>query len=677
MKPVLILIDLQNDFLQTPSLAPASGEVIDRAAALLNGCRSLGIPVIHVWTTINQNDDRRMPHWKRLNKWACVEGTEGHRTPEPLCPIKSEKIIHKTFFSAFENVKLDEVLNSMDFDSILIAGMHLHGCVRATILDAYQRGFTIWVAEDAVSDDDPLHASITRRYLEERAARFATVDYLLSLMYQENSKPLEDMPSGPPSLPAMVISNREISGDLLNSFVHISPRQSNNRLWSVPICKDEQISQATIEAQQAYLNWKDTAITSRVELFNRLSDLLERESRPLAEQMAIEIGKPIIYGEAEMSRGVALLKAAARHVDDIAQGACNNEGAVRYRPLGVIAIVTPWNNSVAIPLGKIAPALLYGNVVVWKPAPAASSVAVKIMGLLRLAGCPPGVVNLVCGDRSTAEALMSDKNINGVSLTGSLVAGYSAQYICALRHIPLQAELGGNNASIVWSDCDLEKAALRIAEAAFGSAGQRCTANRRVIVESQCYDIFIKYLKTSVSALAWGDPLDHKTKVGPMISHDMRNRLIAVVSRAQSEAEAVLVPHEVDPNYAELIRMGAYYPPTIICCNNPDNEIVQEETFGPVLVIQKAPTLDHAIGLCNGVKQGLVAALFSQSKEIQAKFLDEAQAGILKINSPTADAGVECPFGGWKASGIGPPEHGPSDREFYTRTQSVYRREFE
>ncbi len=671
MKPVLFLIDLQNDFLRTPYLEPAAGEVIDRAAFLLKKCRSLKIPVVHVLTTIHKNNDIRMPHWKHINKWVCVEGTEGHDTPESLRPLESEKIIHKIFYSAFENGKLDEILSSMEADTIWVAGLHLHGCLRATILDAYQRGLDIWVAEDAVASDDPLHAVITRRYLVKRAVNFITVDNLLSLIVPKNHVSLQDMDSHQ-SLPAMIIANREIYNDNLKSLIHISPRQNNDRLWNVPVCGYEQVSQATIKAHGVWLHWRDSDITTRVEILERLAELFKKESQTLVKQMAIEVGIPVMYGQLEMTRCIELLHSVAHHADDVLQGHCGKESVFRYRPLGVVSIVSPWNNPVAIPVGKIAPALLYGNTVVWKPALAASSIAIRILNLLHSAGCHPGTVNLVCGDSSTAEALMSDECVDAVTITGSLAAGYSVQDICTRRHIPLQAELGGNNASIVWSDCDLEETALKVAEAAFGLAGQRCTANRRVIVERQCYENFMEFLEKAVSALVWGDPINHRTQVGPLISNSKRNQVAAVVLRAKATVETILVPHEADPHHAELTRTGAYYPPTVICCNDPQHEIVQEETFGPVLVVQKAYNWDHAIKLCNGVKQGLVAGLFSQSKEIQAKFLDDAQAGILKINSATAGAGVESPFGGWKASGIGPPEHGASDREFYTRTQSVY-----
>ena len=207
---------------------------------------------------------------------------------------------------------------------------------------------------------------------------------------------------------------------------------------------------------------------------------------------------------------------------------------------------------------------------------------------------------------------------------------------------------------------------------AFGFAGQRCTANRRVIVHSRCYDAFLDRLVSATRSLVWGDPMDAETQVGPMISKNARDRVAALIGRVRDSGAAVLVPHEGGPSWNGLVSEGNYYPPTLVCCDDPSHEVVQEETFGPVLVIQRARDWREAMALCNGVRQGLVSALFSRSQRNRRRFLTEARAGILKLGTGTADADAEAPFGGWKASGIGPPEHGESNREFYTRTQAVY-----
>jgi acyl-CoA reductase-like NAD-dependent aldehyde dehydrogenase/nicotinamidase-related amidase len=665
--PALLLIDLQNDFLRAPSLEPTAGPIVDRAAALLTGCRARDVPVIHVWTTVRTEDDRRMPHWQHAGKWECVEGTDGHATPAPLRPIQGEPVIHKQFFSAFSVEELDRLLETRGIDTLLLAGVHLHGCVRSTALDAYQRRLTVRIAEDAVGSDDPLHAAITQRYLESRAARFHPSGSLLAALDGRSG----EAPGDIPSQPVVIAGGESAPGAARPGCVHHSPRQTERMLWRVPIGDEVDVTVACAAARRCGSDLAGAPVRERAELLQRLADRVEALARALAEQMAQEIGKPVTQARAEVARGAALLRAAARRVGEPLDASCGSDAWRRYRPIGVVGLVTPWNNPLAIPLGKLAPALLYGNTVVWKPAPAGTGVAVRLMELMEAAGWPTGAVNLVTGDRSSAFALMSG-DLDAVSLTGSTAAGRAAQDLCGRRHLPLQAELGGNNAAIVWTDSDLADAARRVAEGAFGFAGQRCTANRRVIIEAACYDRFLEHLEAATAALAWGDPCDPRIQVGPLISEAARAACTGVVARARETAQVIRQPHAGTPAAEELIRCGAYYPPTLIGCEDPRQEVIQEETFGPVLVVQRASDWEHAMSLCNGVRHGLVAALFSSSRELQRRFLEEAQAGILKLNQATSDAAVEAPFGGWKASGIGPPEHSDSNREFYTRTQAVY-----
>jgi acyl-CoA reductase-like NAD-dependent aldehyde dehydrogenase/nicotinamidase-related amidase len=666
MSPLLLLIDLQKDYLEARGLEPAAGAVVARAALLLNGCRSLSIPVAHVWTTLRPGEDYRMPHWQRQGKWQCVEGTEGHAPPAVLRPVDGEPVVHKTFFSGFAGGVLDRILADLGIDTLLVAGVHLHACVRETVLGAYERRLGVWIADDATASYDPLHAAVTRRYLRDRGVAFAPVDSLLAMLRTTKQR----VSTPPPSLPAAIIRGNLVE-DSAATLQHHSPRHPETILWSVPVCGEEQVASATGAARGAWPGWTRTDPAARAQVLERLADRLERESRRLGEEMVEAIGKPIVYGQGEAARTAVQLRAVARRVSAQQQYEPGKRAGFRHRSVGVIALITPWNNPLFIPLGKLAPALLYGNTVVWKPSPAGSAAAVQVMEMLAEAGCPPGVVNLICGDRSTAERLMVDSGIDAVTLTASSLAGHVAQEACANRRIPLQAELGGNNAAIVWSDAALEEAARQVAEGAFGLAGQRCTANRRVIVEDRCYDRFLALLERAVADLVWGDPMDLATRVGPLISVEQRDRVAEVVERA-ARTHRVIVPHGGSAGDRDLLERGTWYPPTMVCCDDPRHEVIQEETFGPVLAVQRASSWEHALELCNGVRQGLVAALFSSSENRQMHFLAEAQAGILKLNRATADAEVDLPFGGWKYSGIGPAEHGESDREFYTRTQTIY-----
>ena len=619
MRPLLLLVDLQNDFLGAPGLEPSAAEVVRGAARLLAGARERGVPVVHAVTSVDPAGGDRMPHWKTLDRWRCVRGTPGASPPPELVPRAGEAVVAKTFFSAFSSPGLSAALSGAD--TLLVAGVHLHGCVRATVLDAYARGLAVWVAEDAVASDDPLHAAVTRRYLDGRAARFAAIDELLARLDGRGGADL-------------------------------APGRLSAR--------------AVAAARAASAAWRAGSRDDRSRPLLSLAGRFEAEASAWARQLAAEIGKPVTQGEAELRRAAELLRAAAALPAPTFERA-GPASAARRVPLGVVGIVTPWNNPVAIPWGKIGPALALGNTVVWKPSPAGVAAARRSLEAAREAGLPDGVVTLVEGDHRAAAAVMSDAAVDAVSLTGSSAAGWAAQEICARRRIPLQAELGGNNAAIVWEGADLPRAAALVAHGAFAFAGQRCTANRRAIVETGLFDAFLEDLVRAAAALAWGDPLDPSTQVGPLVSVEARDRVAAAVARAAASGARVLTPHAAAPSGA-----GAYYPPTLVVAPAHESEIVQEETFGPVLVLERAETFDDALRLSNGVRQGLVAALFSGPGPWRDRFQAAAEAGILKWNASTADADAFAPFGGWKASGLGPPEHGAGDVEFYSRLQAIY-----
>ena len=647
MKPALLLVDLQNDHLATPELRPSADTVVTRAAVLLDHCRHQRIPVIHVWTTIRRDEDRRLPHWKRTDRWLCVAGTSGHQPPARLQPRAGETIIHKTGFNAFAGATLDAALRQMNCDAVILAGVHLHACIRTAAAESLERGLEVFIAEDAVGSNDPTHAAAVRRWLAERCVQFEPVNAVLSRL--DGNEPSR------------------------TKMVHRSPREMEKIAFEVPMAGADEIAAAAAAAKSAWTKWRQRPPSSCQSLLEKVAERLEAAAPDLARQMAVEIGKPLSHGLEEVHR-------AAGNIRDVVHRAANFErqtseaaGMVRHQPPGVVAIISPWNNPVAIPVGKIAPALAYGNTVIWKPAPAATHLAQVILRLLGEAGVPADAVQLLPGDHTTAQQLAANKNVDAVTLTGSAPAGHAIQEICARHFVPLQAELSGNNAAIVWDDADLPQAAAQIAWGAFGFAGQRCTANRRVIISAPLFESFLRELKIAAEKLAWGDPLEQSTDIGPVIHAGKRDEHVALIHDSKNSGAA----HRVEWLFAKRareswVKTGAYAQPAIVGCDQPEHPLVQEETMSPLLVVQRAGDFDHALELCNGVRHGLVAALFSHSPELQQKFLAEARAGILKFNSATAGVDASLPFGGWKASGLGPPEHGEGDRLFYTRMQAVY-----
>lgn len=693
MTTALLLVDLQEDYLAAPGLAPSRGAVVEQAGVLLERCRAAGVPVVHVVTTVHRDDDRRMSHWRRDGRWRCVAGTPGHAPPAALAPAAGEPVVHKTHYSGFADGTLAALLRERAVEEVWLAGVHTHACIRATALDGDRCGFRVRVVADAVASDDPLHADATRRYLTARCAPFVPADALLpparvaahggraaghgtqAAHQAQQAHDAED--AGPGEvLPAAIVGGRALTApDAAIALRHEAPALRGRTLWRVPVADEAQVAAAVHAARDAGGTWRARDVHERLEVADRIAAAVAREREALARRMAVEIGKPLVDARAEVEFALALIGAASRRAEDLltrAEPRPSPFGVERRRPLGTVALVTPWNVPLAIPLGKIVPALLYGNTVVWKPAPAGSGIALAVLGLLAEADLPAGALSLVLGDHATAEHLLAHPAVDAVSLTGSSAVGSAAQAICAGRRIPLQAELGGNNPAIVWSDCDLDAAAVKLAAGAFGSAGQRCTANRRVVVDARCADDFVRRLLAATDALPWGDPLDPATRVGPLVSAGACTRVAAVVERARRAGATVLTAPSHRAQAEHLTAAGAYLAPHVVRCDDPAAEIVQEETFGPVAVVQSARSFDEALALANGVSQGLVAALFSDSARQRVRFLEEARAGIVKIGSATAGVGAETVFSGWKASGVGPAEHGSGDPEFYTRPQAVY-----
>ncbi len=645
MKTALLLIDLQNDYLKQDGLLPHADRVIEGAAALLEGFRRRRLPVVHIRTTIRRHDDRRLPHWREAGRWLCVEGSDGHASPAALAPLPGEPVFHKSGYNAFADAPLDHWFREAGADRVILCGVHLHACVRTAATECLERNLRVTIADDATGSNDPLHAAATRRWLAARSVSFQSVTAVLA----------------------------GLDGGAATVMAHRSPCRTGEVLFETPIEGAAEVDAAAAEARDAFERRSRLPLESRLAPLAEAARRIEAEADQLARQIAIDTGKPFSHALEECRRAVKNVRDVIARAARFDPARPEGSGEIRYRPVGVIAMISPWNNPVAIPAGKIAPALAYGNTMVWKPAPAGTRIAEWLLGCFVDAGVDESAVRLIRGDHSTAQLVAANRAIDAVTITGSRQAGFSIQDACAGRGAPIQAELNGNNAAIVWDDADFEMAAAQVAWGAFGFAGQRCTANRRVIVpESRC-DELMEALIAAGEKLAWGDPLDPATEIGPMIDACRRDQHAADIARARQDGAVWRVEMLQQRKAGEAwVGGGAFAQPAIVCCDDRSHPLVEEETMSPLLVVERARDFDHALELCNGVRYGLAAALFSNSPRIREEFLRRAQAGILRIGSSTAGADVTLPFGGWKASGIGPPEHGEADRLFYTRMQAVY-----
>ncbi|MGB8275050.1 MAG: aldehyde dehydrogenase family protein [Alphaproteobacteria bacterium] len=666
MKPALLLVDVQADFLERPGLYPSPAVLTEGCAKLLRGFRALELPVFHVHTLVEPDGHDRMPHWKRADYWACVAGTPGAEPPASLRPSAGEPVIRKTFFSAFASPALADALARQAVDTVVVAGVYLHSCIRATALDAYGHGLEVWIAADAVASTEPLDAVSTRRYLDGRAASFVPIDEVLRRLGGSDWVAAK---AAAESLPVAFKDGQWTAAEDQARVEKRNPARWNEIQALVPVATRGDVALACAAAANAAAAWQGTGTNQRLALFAAWAEAVRAVADDLASSIVAETGKPLTHAKGEVARAAALIESAARvFLRDPASTPVGDHVLARRRPHGVVGLITPWNNPVGIPIGKLAPALAAGNAVVWKPALEAPRTAMAVIDTLRAASFPLAAVSLVTGDASTAQHVILDPNVGAVSLTGSHGAGRQAAALCTETAKPLQAELGGNNAAIVTPDCDLPRVADALALSAFGFAGQRCTATRRIIVIDSIRPRFEELLIASIAALRIGQPADPATQVGPLISPQKQAEVERLVARAIEAGAGLLCGGGVPPG----LEHGCWYAPALFACADADAELVQQETFGPVAVLQTARDLEQAIVLCNGVPQGLVAALYSDDAAAKRRFAETAQAGLLRFNDFLFDIHPEAPFSGWKASGLGPPEHGAFDREFYSKAQAVY-----
>ncbi|MBX3025478.1 aldehyde dehydrogenase family protein [bacterium] len=664
-RTALLLVDLQHDFLERPGLVPSADALCARAAALLAAARRQSIPVAHAHTLIGADGADAMPHWRRLGRLACVEGTRGALAPPSLAPADGELVLRKRFFSAFADPRLEPWLRQHRVQRLLVAGVYLHGCVRSTALDAYERGYAVAVADDAVGSTEPLHAELTRAWLGERAATFARTDALLAEL-----APAAAPDAAATRLPAAVIDARpRPAGPAHASVRHRNPCRTAEVLAEVPLAGAPEIAAAAASCAAAQADWAHVAPAVRADLLERWADDLAAQRERLTALVVREVGKPRRAAAEEVERAVAHARVAAEVTRATADASRLAAGvAARQRPLGVVGVITPWNNPLAIPVGKLAPALGLGNAVVLKPAPQASATALALLESLHRVGLAAGLVNVVLGNGATARALCGESRIAAVSVTGSIATGRVVAGLCALGMKPLQAELGGNNAAIVLADADLERAAHDLARAAFAFAGQRCTAIRRIVVEASVSTRFTELLRDAVAGLVNGEPDDPATEVGPLISVEKRAAVMAAIEQAMARGARRLIGGDVPPALAH----GAWLAPALLAGVDPRDRIAQEETFAPLALILPAADLEAALAIANGVPHGLVMSVHTRDPRRRARVRDAAEAGILQLGGGPLAVHPRAPFSGWKASGIGPPEHGIWDAAFYSRAQAVY-----
>ena len=429
-------------------------------------------------------------------------------------------------------------------------------------------------------------------------------------------------------------------------------------------------------AHEALAGWANTPAPVRAGILFRAIEILRQRGDDIARTITLEEGKPLSDAQGEVKRSLNIMEYAAGEGRRMFGYTTPSElpDTVAYttrRPLGVVAIITPWNFPLAIPAWKIAPALICGNTIVFKPASATPWSAIKLMEVFEEAGLPAGVLNVVTGPGgSVGNALVESPLVKGISFTGSTEIGTGIYSHGASLLKKVQCEMGGKNAVILLADADIDKALGGIIQGAFGSTGQRCTATSRVIVEEAIYDEFMEQLIDRTSKLKIGDGLDPEVDVSPLASKAQFDTVMEYIGIGTEEgAELVQGGHAVTGG---IFNQGYYVEPTIFADVQTDMRIAQEEIFGPVLTVLKAEDLEDAIQIANSVKFGLSSSVYTKDLTQAFEYINTVESGMVHVNAPTLGGEVHLPFGGLGASGVGHREQGLEAMNFFTEVITVY-----
>jgi acyl-CoA reductase-like NAD-dependent aldehyde dehydrogenase len=449
-----------------------------------------------------------------------------------------------------------------------------------------------------------------------------------------------------------------------------NPANPSEILGTTPKSGKAEAERAIEAAAKAAPGWKAALPAERGAILSKAADLLESQADELAELMAHEVGKPMGESRAEVARAAAIFRyygSEGWRLNGIMPPSTRPGVQISSarEPLGVVALITPWNFPLAIPAWKMAPALICGNAVAIKPATDASLNAAALVRVLAEAGLPDGVVNMVTGSGGTVgDALVTDPRVKAISFTGSTPVGLGIQERAVGKKV--QLEMGGKNPYIVMEDADLADAAAKISYGAFGYSGQKCTASSRAIVVEGVYDEFLDELRDATEAIKVGDPLDDEVLVGPVVNKSQYEGILHALETARGEGRVVL-----DGGATGSEDEGYYISPVIVADVDNKSATAQEEIFGPVLAVIKARDFDHAVELANDTRFGLTAGIATRSLLYAHEFVARSEAGLANVNVPTAGLEFQVPFGGNKESGVGGREQGPAAIDFYSAWKTV------
>jgi acyl-CoA reductase-like NAD-dependent aldehyde dehydrogenase len=457
---------------------------------------------------------------------------------------------------------------------------------------------------------------------------------------------------------------------------NINPADTADVLGETPLATRDEAVAALDAAAAAFAGWRRTPAPRRGEIVTRAARLLAERKDAIARTLVREEGKILSEALGEVQRSINIAEFAGAHGrrltgQTIPLELPENFGYTIRQPLGVVSLITPWNFPAAIPVWKIAPALVSGNTVVFKPATITPATAALVVECFIEAGVPPGVLNMIYGSgNEIGDVLIDHPAVRAVSFTGSTEIGLDVYRRAAARGIRAQCEMGGKNPVIVMEDADLDLAVAGVFAGAFGSTGQRCTATSRVILMHPVADAFLERIVTLARAMRLGDGLQPGVDMGPCVDAAQMHKVLDYVAVARAEG-AELLCGGARADAGDLAR-GCFVEPTIFDRARPEMRISCEEVFGPVLAAIRVESFAEAMAAANTSEFGLTSSIYTRDVSHVFRYIDEIETGITHVNSPTLGGEAQMPFGGMKATGVGPREQGVEVFDFYTETKAVY-----
>lgn len=438
----------------------------------------------------------------------------------------------------------------------------------------------------------------------------------------------------------------------------------------------EDVEKAAKAAWKAFPGWRDTPAPARGDVLRKVASGIEKKKGELAKLMTMENGKPFAETKGDVQEAIDMFHYMAgegrRLFGETAPSELRNKFCMTVRdPVGVVGMITPWNFPMAIPAWKLAPALVAGNTVVFKPASDTPLSAIKLAEIIHGAGLPDGVLNVVTGSgRVVGQAIIDNKSIQHLSFTGSTGTGKNVYVGGARRLSSVELEMGGKNPQVVLADADIDAAVEGAIWGAFGTSGQRCTATSRIIVERPVLKRFTDLFMRRAKKLKIGNGLDNGVFMGPIINGKQMTKILGYIDKGKEEGAKLLLGGK--RLSGKKYGKGFFVEPTVFGDVAPEMTIAQEEIFGPVVCIMEAKDFDDAVKIANSVDYGLSWSLYTKDVNKAFKAMKLAESGIFYVNAPTIGAEVHLPFGGVKGTGNGGREAGTTGIDEFTEIKSVF-----